>query len=62
MYITRFVRADSKGNEDYYYNELKDAEYHFSLFLDDDTGLYRAIEIIFLDGNKEELIKSNLCA
>lgn len=46
MYIVRFVRKDRQPDEEYYYRSLKDAEYHLSLFEDDDSGLYDRIELI----------------
>lgn len=45
-YIVRFVRKDNKPDEEYYYPTLQDAQYHFGLFLDDDSNLYERIEII----------------
>lgn len=44
-YIVRFVRADCGPDEEYYYPREKDAIAHYNLFLDDDSGLYRRIEI-----------------
>ena len=44
-YIVSFVRADNKPNEEYYYHTLEEAREHFSLFLDDSSGLYRQIQI-----------------
>lgn len=46
MYIVRFVRADGRPNENYYYHNLKDAIFHFTLFKEDDSGLYLKIELI----------------
>ena len=46
LWIVRFVRKDSKPDEEYYYRSLAEAEYHKNLFLDDDSGLYERIEII----------------
>ena len=45
MYKVTFYTKGRKPNEEYYYRTLKDAEYHKSLFDDDDSGLYEAIEI-----------------
>mgnify|MGYP007070133511 CR=1 FL=1 len=45
QYIVRFVRKDGKPAEEYYYPDLQDAQYHFELFQDDDSGLYDRIEI-----------------
>ncbi len=53
MYLVRFIRKDRQPNEEYFYNSLKDAEYHLSLFLDDDSDLYDRIE---LEDNEKGLI------
>lgn len=45
-FVLRFVRTDNKPNEDYYYATKEEAEEHYSLFQDDDSGLYSSIEII----------------
>lgn len=50
-FILRFVRLDKKPTEEYYYNRLEDAITHYNLFLDDDSGLYRKIEIIDYSGS-----------
>lgn len=44
-YILRFIRADCGPDEEYYYHREQAAVDHFSLFLDDDSGLYKRIEI-----------------
>ena len=44
-FIVRFIRADKKPTEEYYYNTLEEARAHFKLFLDDDSELYERIEI-----------------
>ena len=45
-YIVRFTRIDSKPEEEYYYNYLIDAEYHYKLFESDDSGLYSQIDLL----------------
>lgn len=45
MYKVTFYTKGHKPNEEYYYRNLKDAEYHKSSFDDDDSGLYESIEI-----------------
>ena len=42
MYITRFTTV-SNETQDYYYHNVEDAEKHLSLFLDDNSKLYRNI-------------------
>ena len=44
-YVVRFVRADGKPDEEYYYNTFKEAYEHKELFKDDDSGLYKSIEV-----------------
>lgn len=46
LWIVRFVRKDGKPDEEYYYHSLAEAEYHRNLFLNDDSGLYKNIEIV----------------
>ena len=46
FYIVRFVRNDSKPDEEYFYNRLEDAKYHFSLFEQDDSKIYTRIELL----------------
>ena len=45
MYIVRFMRRDNKPVEEYPYRTLEEAEKHFSLFLNDDSALYKNISI-----------------
>lgn len=45
-YIVRFERNDEQFDEEYFYNTLEEAEDHFNLFLNDDSGLYKTIELI----------------
>lgn len=45
MFVVRFIRNDGKPDEEYYYKSREDAEYHVSLFADDDSGLYESVEI-----------------
>lgn len=51
MKIVRFVRKDDQPVEEYYYRSLEDAQYHFSLFLNDDSGLYREINLTDVETN-----------
>ena len=44
-YIVRFIRADEKPNEDYYYNTIDEARSHYNLFVADDSELYSKIVI-----------------
>ncbi len=45
MYNVRFVMNDGSSDQEYWYHQLKDADYHFHLFDEDDSGLYFCIEI-----------------
>ena len=45
LYIVCFIRADQKPTEEYYYYSLEDARAHFNLLLNDDSELYKRIEI-----------------
>ena len=44
-YIVRFIMADKKPNEDYYYNTIDEARSHYNLFVADDSELYSKIVI-----------------
>ena len=46
MFIVRFHRLDGKPNEDYYYERIEDAKYHFQLFFSDDSCLYSKIILL----------------
>jgi len=52
MLIVRFVRNDDKPNEEYYYQHHKDALYHIRLFKEDNSGLYKRIELIVRNNEK----------
>ena len=61
MYIVRFVRVDSNPDEEYQYHNESAAMYHFSLFEDDDSGLYSLIEVVNILGSQEvQIEKMNL--
>lgn len=45
-YIVRFIRKDEKADEEYYYLAYGDALIHLALFKNDDSGLYKRIEIV----------------
>ncbi len=67
MFIIRFTTV-SKEIQDYYYYNVEDAERHLTLFLDDDSGLYRNICVLndenctvlgilpFVEGKPQKLI------
>ena len=46
MYIVRFVRVDSKPNEDYYYVDPNEALSHLKKFKQDDSGLYTKVQLV----------------
>ena len=61
MYIVRFVRVDSNPDEEYQYHNESAAMHHFSLFEDDDSGLYSLIEVVNILGSQEvQIAKMNL--
>ena len=45
-YFVRFVRRDGKPDEEYFYRAADDAQQHFDMFADDDSGLYEKIEVV----------------
>lgn len=56
VFTVRFIRNDSTQNEEYNYHAKKDAEYHFSLFKDDDSGLYQEIVLLRSAGDNESIL------
>lgn len=45
-YIVRFIRKDDKPVEEFFYHTYEEAFVHLALFRNDDSGLYRRIEIV----------------
>ena len=61
MYVVRFCRKDGQPSEEYLYQGMVDAMYHFSLFEEDDSGLYSCIEVAEICENSElSLVKMHL--
>ncbi len=52
QYIVSFIRKDEQPDENYVYYEKIDAEHHMNLFVNDDSGLYKRIELSLWDNNK----------
>ncbi len=57
MYIVRFVRKDGHADEEYYYHSRKDAEYHLSLFENDDSGLYLTVLCLYQDACDKKILR-----
>ena len=55
-YIVCFIRRDNKPDENYFYHTLKEAEEHLNLFKNDDSGLYRRIEVQNTNDNVRRLL------
>ena len=45
-YIVRFIRKDDKPVEEFFYHTYEEVFVHLALFRNDDSGLYRRIEIV----------------
>ena len=45
-YIVRFIRKYDKPVEEFFYHTYEEAFVHLALFRNDDSGLYRRIEIV----------------
>ena len=45
-YIVQFQRFDNLPDEEYIYHSRDEAEKHFCLFQNDDSGLYRKIVLL----------------
>lgn len=56
MYIVRFIRVDGAMVEDYYYKGFEDALSHLILFVEDDSNLYKQIQIIHSEMEDHVLI------
>lgn len=56
LFTVKFIRCDKKPDEEYYYHDQEDAEYHFSLFRNDDTGLYQEIVLTQMSGETEVVL------
>lgn len=53
MFIVQFFRKDGSPCEEYCYMRKENAEYHFSLFEKDDSGLYSKIRVILVDEKRQ---------
>jgi len=47
-YFVRLARRDGKPDDEYFYRVAEDAQRHFDMFADDDSGLYEKIEVVSL--------------
>lgn len=45
-YIVQFCRVDGQPDEEYIYNDINEAEKHFRLFQNDDSGLYTKVSLL----------------
>lgn len=54
MYYVRFIRSDQQQNEEYLYLKEVDAIYHFNLFKDDDSGLYKEVVLGYVGQSTEK--------
>ena len=56
-YIVQFIRNDHQPNEEYVYANRLDAEHHFSLFQNDNSGLYKKINLLSWIGTNTKILK-----
>ena len=56
-YIVQFVRRDWQPNEEYIYYTREEAEQHFRLFRNDDSGLYKEICLLSWIGDDTTLLQ-----
>ena len=56
-YIVQFVRKDGQPNEEYIYPDKAEAEKHFRLFRNDDSGLYTEICLLSWIGDDTKLLQ-----
>lgn len=45
-YIVRFIRKDDKPVEEFFYHTFEEAFVHLALFRDDNSEIYKRIEIV----------------
>lgn len=57
-YIVQFIRKDKQPIEEYIYPDREDAERHFNLFRNDDSGLYSKIELLSWIGDITATLKT----
>lgn len=60
LFTVRFHRKDNKPVEEYVYFNLNDAEYHFNLFHDDDSGLYTHIDLTETRDGFEKILQTQI--
>ena len=58
-YIVRFIRKDDKPVEEFFYHTYEEAFVHLALFRNDDSGLYRRIEIVQAWGDDKAITALN---
>ena len=46
FYIVKFIRKDGKPDEEYYYMKIEDALYHYHLFENDTSNMYKDILLV----------------
>ncbi len=51
QYCVRLIRKDNQPDECYLYWHKDEAEYHLKLLCNDDSGLYKRIELLTIAGN-----------
>ena len=56
-YIVQFIRKDGQPNEEYIYPDMIDAERHFQLFKNDDSGLYKKVLLLSWIGDDTQKLK-----
>ena len=56
-YIVQFIRKDSQPNEEYIYLDRSEAEHHFNLFKNDDSGLYKKVLLLSWIGDDTQKLK-----
>lgn len=65
MFVVCFERNDGKPVEEYYYQLEKDALYHFGLFQNGDSNLYKKIslfKIVEKADQKIEMLLESKCS
>lgn len=53
-YLVVFEHKDGSATETFHYINKSDADYHFGLFVNDDSDIYRMIALALMDWNAKE--------
>ena len=56
MTVVRFVRKDGEPDEEYYYLDVAEARFHYSLYADDENSPYKSAKLYNFETGEELLV------